>query len=106
MTIATVTDHSLAKRRAQQPLVKLFTVGFSWLGRAAIGPKGVLPAAQIRLEDVADALPYVLDLRYWYIAIVFSLVRDRKCLFEVVLFRVGDDLMNCANPVGLHIFGS
>jgi hypothetical protein len=36
ITVATVPDHSLAETQAQQPLIKLFTVGFSWLGWGAV----------------------------------------------------------------------
>ena len=108
IAIATVPDHSLTETQAQLPLIELFTVGFSWLGRGAIGPKRVLPAAQICLEHIADGLPNVLDLRYSNVAIVlfFSGVADQKCLFQISFFRSRDDLVKLANPMWFHVLGS
>jgi hypothetical protein len=107
ITVATVTDHSLAETQARQPLIKFFTVGFFWLGRGAVRRKGVLPAAQICPEHVADGLPNIFDLRYSHRAVVlFPCSADEKCFFEITFFRFRDDLVNLANPMWLQVFWS
>ena len=82
-------------------------MGFFRGWRGAIGPQGVLPAAQISLEHITDGLPNVLDLGYSYVAIVlFSSSADQKCFLEITFFCFRDDLVKLANPMRLQELAS
>lgn len=70
------------------------------MGWGAVGPQRVLPALQVGPEHLADGLPNILNLRYCDVAVVlFSGRADSKRLFQVVLWRTRDNLVNLANPM-------
>ena len=108
IAIATVTNRSLAERQGQQPLVELFTVGFSWLGRGAVGPEGVLPARKSALSTSLMACPmFSTSVIPTWLSYFSSLVSRTKNAFSKSLFPPPrDDFVNLANPMWLHILGS